>query len=188
MKKNRFLRFSVTSFTLALVTFSLWNCQSVKKTQKQAHKFTSKEIDGMLVGQVSKEQLKDFAPWYAENHRYHELNENLIQNFKKALKKYDIEVFMGTWCPDSHREVPAFFRILETANYPAKKVKLYAVNRKKETGLDAEKGKKITHVPTFIFHQNGKEVARIVESPIHSLEQDIQDIVNGNPQTPHYAD
>lgn len=187
MKKNKFLRFSLASFILAFISFSLWNCKSAQKAQSQPQKLTSKKINGMLIGQISKEQLKDFAPWYSENYQYHELDEKLIKNFKKALKKYDIEIFMGTWCSDSHREVPAFFRILETGDYPLKKVKLYAVNRKMETDLNAEKGKNITHVPTFVFYQNGKEVARIVESPINSLEKDMQDITNGNPQIPNYA-
>ena len=144
--------------------------------------------NGMLVGQIQKNDLRKapFTNWYKENYKWHEVNKDLVDSFKKELKDFDIEIFMGTWCGDSHREVPAFYKILEVAKYPENKVHTFAVNRKKETGGAFEENKNITHVPTFIFYKNGKEVGRIVESPINSLEEDIRDIVSGNPQTPNY--
>jgi hypothetical protein len=37
----------------------------------------------------------------------------------------------------------------------------------------------IEYVPTFIFSKNGKEINRIVEFPIFSLEKDMLDILQG---------
>lgn len=149
-----------------------------------------KEINGILVGQITPEDLQigKYADWYNLNYKYHSLNKNLIHSFENDLKNFEIEIYMGTWCPDSHRETPAFFKILDTAKFPKNQVKLFVLDRKKSSGLGVETGKNITHVPTFIFYKNKKEVARIVESPIQSLEEDIHDIVNGKPQTPNYAD
>jgi hypothetical protein len=40
-----------------------------------------------------------------------------------------------------------------------------------------EKRLNITHVPTFIYYRNEKELGRIVENPMESLEKDTQAIV-----------
>jgi len=98
---------------------------------------------------------------------------------------------MGTWCGDSKREIPRFYKILETANYPIEQLTMVAVdhiepNYKKSPGGE-EKGLSIIKVPTFIFYKDGKEVNRIVESPIESLEKDIAAIISGKNYVPNYS-
>jgi len=44
-----------------------------------------------------------------------------------------------------------------------------------------EKDLNITNIPTFIFYKNGKEMHRIVESPMESLEKDMLKIITGQP-------
>ena len=39
----------------------------------------------------------------------------------------------------------------------------------------------------MVFFKNRKEVNRIVESPIESLEEDMAQITNEKPYTPNYA-
>ncbi|MBV7441834.1 thioredoxin family protein [Weeksellaceae bacterium TAE3-ERU29] len=173
------------ALALFVGVFLVVSCSKVKQVEPKPS-FVME--NGMLVGQIEKTDLQKapFTDWYKDNYKWHEVNRDLVNSFKNELKDFDIEIFMGTWCGDSHREVPAFYKILEIAKYPEDKVKTFAVNRKKETGWKFEENKNITHVPTFIFYKNGKEVGRIVESPINSLEEDIRDIVDGNPQTPNY--
>ena len=50
----------------------------------------------------------------------------------------------------------------------------------KEVGLN------IHRVPTFLFYENKKEIARIVELPNNTLEMDIAQIYAGMPSTPNY--
>ena len=51
-------------------------------------------------------------------------------------------------------------------------------DKKTPTGSATENG--ITNVPTFIFYKDGKEVNRIVESPVEFLEDDILAILSGS--------
>ncbi|WP_394747917.1 thioredoxin family protein [Spongiimicrobium salis] len=146
-----------------------------------------------LLGKINKKGLQQdpFAPWFAANYTGYTVDSAAIMPLKTKLKKMEILAFMGTWCGDSKREVPRFYKILEVLNFPQNKLNMVAVdymkpNYKKSPGGE-EKGWQIIKVPTFIFLKNGKEVNRIVESPIESLEKDMAAIINGARYTPKYA-
>ncbi len=162
--------------------------------QNNSNKMNYKEIDykghPMLVGEINENLLEQgsYKDWFDENYADYQGDPTVIQSFSKPLKEFTIKIFMGTWCGDSHREVPAFLHMLKEANFPMKQVKIFAVDRQKTTPEGYENGMNITHVPTFIFYKNGKEMGRIVESPIQSLEEDTSDIVKGQPQTPNYSE
>jgi hypothetical protein len=83
---------------------------------------------------------------------------------------------------------PGFFKVLDHVEFPAETMKLVMVDRDKKSGTDAEDGKNIHHVPTFIFYKDGMELGRIVETPIESLEDDIFNILIGSPSQPNYHD
>ena len=174
----------------------LYACNSTAattKNNKEKMELQNQEVDyngqKIWVGEITTSQFDspNYA-WYQEEKDIYQIQPQIINEFKKDLQNFDIEIFMGTWCGDSHRETPAFFKILEAANYPMNQVKMFAVDRSKSTPQGFENGKNIDYVPTFIFYKNGQELGRIVESPINTLEDDIRDIVNGNPQIPNYAE
>jgi thiol-disulfide isomerase/thioredoxin len=118
------------------------------------------------------------------------LNKNVVKSLKDSLKTFKIKVFLGTWCGDSKREVPNFYKILDTAKFPESQLQVIAVNRTedayKQSPNHEEKGLNIHRVPTFIFYKNGKEVNRIVEHPKETLERDIYKIVTDNKYTSNY--
>lgn len=147
-----------------------------------------------LLGQISKSDLiqNSFASWFTPNYNDYKVDTKTLNTIKEDLKEYKIVVFMGTWCGDSKRETPPFYKILEAANFPMENFNIVAVdnaknNYKKSPGGE-EKGLKITHVPTFILYKNGIEVNRIVESPVISLEKDLKTIVTGSTYIPNYTD
>ena len=84
---------------------------------------------------------------------------------------------MGTWCSDSRREVPRFYKILDEIEYPSENVSLINVNRDIEGLGDEVTGLEIHFVPTFIFYRNDEEIGRIVEIPYESLEKDMLELV-----------
>ena len=89
---------------------------------------------------------------------------------------------MGTWCSDSQREIPNFYKLLDEANFDYKNLELVTVDKKKKAkGL--EKGFDIIRVPTFIFYKNGKEIGRFVEHALEgsTIEDDILKIISGQP-------
>jgi thiol-disulfide isomerase/thioredoxin len=100
-------------------------------------------------------------------------------------------VFLGTWCGDSKREVPRFYKVLDAAKFHENQLQVIAVNKTEESYKQSpnheEKGLNIHRVPTFIFYKNGKEVNRIVESPVETFERDIHEIIIEKKYTPNYV-
>jgi thiol-disulfide isomerase/thioredoxin len=147
-----------------------------------------------LVGSFSPDQLKTepFAEWFQTFYDYHGTDDTLIEKFAIDLKQYHILVFMGTWCSDSQREIPALLKILEQAGFPREQLKIIGVYDKGplyKTSPNGEQwGLQIKMVPTIIFLKDGKEVNRIVESPIETLEKDIAKIISGAEYLPNYSD
>jgi len=88
-----------------------------------------------------------------------------------------ITVVMGTWCPDSRREVPRFFKIIELWGFPKNKIRMIGVDIDKIAPLDDFSFLDIHRVPTFIFYKNNIEAGRIIENPVTSLEQDMVKIL-----------
>ena len=74
--------------------------------------------------------------------------------------------------------VPAFFRVLDALAFSGE-VQIIGVDRDKKTPTVSATKNGITNVPTFIFYKDGKEVHRIVESPVEFLEDDMLAILSG---------
>ncbi|WP_298474903.1 thioredoxin family protein [uncultured Maribacter sp.] len=146
----------------------------------------------ILLGKIDKKGLQNhsFATWFVPNFNRYQVDYTTIKRIKRKLKKYNVQVFLGTWCGDSKREVPRFFKILNAIDFPENKLEIVALNHTREqykkSPTGEEKGLNITKVPTFIFYKDGKEVNRIVESPVKSLEKDILSIITGS-YTANYA-
>ena len=152
-----------------------------------------KQEDGtkMLLGGVDRSMFNKapFSDWFLKEYDSYEVNHEMVKDFKTKLKRYRIEVFIGSWCEDSQREYPRLMKILDEAKFPERRLVTYAVNESKKSFYGEEEGKDIRFVPAIIFYRGGKEVGRIVESPISdSLEEDILMIVNGMPNTPNYSE
>jgi tetratricopeptide (TPR) repeat protein len=99
-------------------------------------------------------------------------------SFLKAVKTPTvIEVFLGTWCPDSEKHVPKMIGLLEKVANPLINARYIGVDRKMTTPSGREKGRNITKVPTFIVYQGDKEIGRIVETPKTTLENDLVEIL-----------
>ena len=93
---------------------------------------------------------------------------------------------MGTWCEDSQREIPHFFKLLQALEFDQKHLEMYAMSEEKTTPENYEKGWEIYNVPTIIFLKNGNEINRFVEFPVNSLESDITKIIKGESYTHSY--
>ena len=135
----------------------------------------------MLLGtqNLSQFQKEPYNSWYKEEYNNYAFDEDAMAQLKKAkIGTYNVTIFLGTWCPDSHREFPRFIKILEQLNYPMQKVTIIALNRKKEAPSGEEGQFNIQKVPTFIISKYGKEIGRIIESPKSGwLERDLLEIL-----------
>ncbi len=137
--------------------------------------------DGMmLLGVINKDGFKNelFSEWYIENYNGHLLDTTTVEVLIPKLNNVSIKVFMGTWCSDSQKEVPALYKILDAAKYDYSKLDIVAVSHDKDTPDHLEKGMDIQYVPTIIIYKEDKEIGRFVEFAQESLEKDILAIIN----------
>lgn len=169
-------------YTFSFAALMLGGLHSCNAQKVVVNREVETERDGkMLLGTQSKDQLTKtpYSDWYSKEHDSYTLDAASIAELKKEkLNSHSITVFLGTWCEDSHREVPRLMKILEELNFPENKLTLIAVNRKKESPSGEEGKFNIQKVPTIIVSKYGKELGRIIEFPKSGwLEKDLLEII-----------
>jgi thiol-disulfide isomerase/thioredoxin len=107
-------------------------------------------------------------------------DESKIESLSEELSKYQLIVFLGTWCEDSHRLIPQLYRVLTDTGYPLEQMQIFALDRDKKGRNGEEKQYKITNVPTIIILQDGNEKGRITETVKQDIESDLLGIINKN--------
>jgi len=135
----------------------------------------------MLIGEISSQDLQQapYRTWYREHEDAYQVEEDSLSELAELMKGVDVTIIMGTWCHDSQRQVPQFYKILSRAGIPLARITMVAVDQQLMTPADHAAGLGITNTPTVIFYRDGKEVNRIVETPVISLEQDMTTILRG---------
>jgi len=135
-----------------------------------------------LIGSVTRTgfQKKEFKSWFDDGYMKYIPDNEIINKLKNEslFKNIKIKIIFGTWCGDSRRELPRFFKIVDTANIPENIISLTAIDTKKSSRDKSLNKINFTRIPTFIFYRNGKEIGRIVESTKESLEKDMLNILN----------
>lgn len=144
----------------------------------------------MLLGKANRKglEMESFQDWFNPGYKNYTVNPETLEKLKPLLKNVSITAFMGTWCEDSQRDVPHLYKILDKAEFDESKLTLITVSEEKTTPQGFEKGKNITNVPTIIFYRADKELGRIVEYPIETLEKDMLAILSGKEYKHAYAE
>jgi len=119
----------------------------------------------------------NYNGWFVENYNAHPLNKALVSQIDSLFNDIEVTIYMGTWCEDSQREVPGFFKIIDALEANDQVQPIVGLNEDKVSHDGSAEQAGVTNVPTFIFSKDGEEINRIVEFPIISLEQDILDIL-----------
>ncbi|MFV0248811.1 MAG: TlpA family protein disulfide reductase [Tenacibaculum sp.] len=164
---------------LLIFIFLVFGCASGKDFS------ASKDKQGNLIGKLSRKHLEQepyASDWFNDFYSYYKLDSSVVTQLKKYLKQVKIIGFMGTWCSDSMREIPTFYKLLDQADFNFKNLEIFGLDRNKK-GKGLEKGYNIIRVPTLIFYKNGREIGRFVEHPLNdsTIEADILKIVSGKP-------
>ena len=135
--------------------------------------------EDMLIGACDRSAFDhdSFTEWFNDEYDSYTVSKEELGNIKDLISEFDIKIVMGTWCGDSRREVPRFYKILDTLGYPEEKIELIAVDRTRIGKHGETEGLDIELVPTFIISLYGAEVGRIIESPEESLEADLKAII-----------
>lgn len=177
----------------AIILFVLILSFNTIKSQQVNQEVITENGRQFLIGPINLKGLQGdaYKNWYEASYNNYQTDNTLVEMIQKKIKGYQIKLFLGTWCGDSKREVPRVIKILEQAEFPTENIELIALDRRKgfykKSPSGEEKGWNIIKIPTVIFIKNGKEVNRITESPIESLEEDMLAILSGETYIPNYS-
>jgi len=163
-----------------------------KSTMNDYNKIVLSEEDNekILLGRIDRQglQRESFKPWFDENFEGHILDSVTFEKIKPLIEDLDLRVFMGTWCDDSQREIPALFKILDNIGFDEENLYLVAVDNDKKTPQGYENDYTIEYVPTIILSKAGKELGRFVEYAQENLEKDLYAILSGADYKHAYAE
>lgn len=160
---------------LLLFVFTL----SISCTAQQ--KKATKNASGDLVGITARSDFdqQPYSNWFQRYYDNYSIDKSTAKKLKKAFKNVTIKAFMGTWCGDSKRETPKFYKLLAQAEFNLENLEMITVNRGKRTPDNLQRGFDVKRVPTFIFYKNGKEIGRYVEYARETIDKDILKILTG---------
>lgn len=129
-----------------------------------------------LSGPVTEQEIREVKIFDLYTKRY-KPDPKIITQLNSVQDTILIDVFMGMWCHDSKREIPAFFKIMESIENPLISAKYTALEYKRKGPKEIIKTNDIKRTPTFIIYKNGKEVGRIIEEVEVSMESDLYEII-----------
>ena len=171
IKSDRMKKIIVISVVLIVSAGNLFSQDINKKMQNNS---SNEEI---LIGLCNKQGLQsgEYAKWFSEEYGYYSylMERTSLDSIKSIVDSFQITIVMGTWCGDSKEQVPRFYSILDYLKYNSKNLTLYCVDRNKKTMANETDDLQILKVPTIIFYYKAKEIGRIIETPIKSLEKDM---------------
>ncbi len=131
-----------------------------------------------IVGPITQEDILQNVPDWQEVVSSYFPRQEILENLKSIDYEVKIEVFLGTWCPDSKRNVSAYFKIMDLVDNLLLQTSYFGVPRNKESREPYIQGKNIVRIPTFIVFVGDTEKGRIIENPVKSVEEDLWDILN----------
>jgi thiol-disulfide isomerase/thioredoxin len=133
-----------------------------------------------LVGPATREQIEGTAPEWVQAQVEAKPDAEAAKALAAVPPGAELTIFLGTWCGDSRREVPRFWRSVDMAGgtVPFKVTYVTVDPQKKEpAGPVTENG--IRYLPTFIVRRDGREVGRIVETAPNGIEHDLLALLTG---------
>ncbi|MGD9347387.1 MAG: thioredoxin family protein [Candidatus Aminicenantes bacterium] len=133
--------------------------------------------DTELLGDITREDILQSCPDWEEVIHSYTPDEEAIESLQTLSYQVEIEVVLGTWCPDSKRHVSEYFKVLDRLDNSNFLSTYIGIPRNKEARESYIKGKNIQKVPTFIVRVEGREIGRIIEIPTKSIEHDLLGIL-----------
>lgn len=171
---------------LALLLLTFTFCQSTRDQLSKAvpappvnQEITTMEGTPILVGKLTREAFAQppYQSWFEAEYQAYQVDAATLDALKNDLASAEILVFLGTWCSDSQRELPRFYKITDYLGIPEAQLQVIGLDshpdRYKQSPQGEEAGWNIEYVPTFIVLRNVREIGRIVEAPWESLEKDL---------------
>jgi len=154
-----------------------------EEQEADTHVWDFRDATTWLLGDFLPARLLDppHSSWYVSGMSDYQPDPAIMQELKETdIGNLTVTIVLGTWCPDSRREVPRFMKVLDLIGFPSAKVTFIGVDNSKQAPVGDYDKLEIERVPTFIFLRNKVEAGRIIENPVTSLEQDMLNILTRN--------
>lgn len=145
------------------------------------HVWDFRDASTWILGDFNIKRLTEppYDSWYISGYSDYQPDQACMAQLKNTdISGLTITIVLGTWCPDSRREVPRFMKIIDLWGFPLDVIRFIGVDINKVAPLADYEALDIERVPTFIFYKNNSEIGRIIEVPVASLEVDSRDILN----------
>lgn len=131
----------------------------------------------MALGVVGIDEVLKEYPIFNRYKTAYKPSEAAVNYLRSYRKNVTVKVFLGTWCIDSIRNVPAYLKTKEMIGDSNFKTTYIGVNREHSDGAGMTRAYNVITSPTYIFEIDGREVGRITEKPRKSIEEDMVDIL-----------
>lgn len=134
------------------------------------------ETPRYALGTVEGKQILEQFPKFAKAFDNFVISKEQQEQVKKWPNKLHIDVYFGTWCHDSQREIPRFLKVMQLNTDINVNLVALDYDKSDPKGLAEQQGVKYT--PTMIIYYDNKELGRVIERPKVSLIDDISALLN----------
>ncbi|MDZ7635237.1 MAG: hypothetical protein U5L72_12745 [Bacteroidales bacterium] len=90
------------------------------------HVWDFRDATTWLLGDIQPARFFDppHSSWYVSGYSDYQPDEAFMDELKQTdISDLTITIVLGTWCPDSRREVPRFMKIIDMWGFPEEKIK-----------------------------------------------------------------
>ncbi|PCI60353.1 MAG: thioredoxin [Gammaproteobacteria bacterium] len=136
---------------------------------------TTNQITKIPVGKMQQVELLNHYEIFSAGYKSYTLSVEQSNIVKAWPENVSIDIYFGTWCHDSQREVPKLLKALQVNSKI--KTTLIALDGHKTDPLGLAKNNAVKFTPTFVIFINNQEIGRIVERPKVNLIADIDEII-----------
>jgi thiol-disulfide isomerase/thioredoxin len=124
---------------------------------------------------------KDFVgnpkcKWFDSSYAAYKTNQSFVNSLKPMSTEIKVVVVAGSWCEDTQRELPHFYKVMNEVGVSENQIELIMVDRKKQSSAFNASALDVKNIPAIIFYKDGKEQGRIVEAAIGGTEEAMMNI------------
>lgn len=147
----------------------------------------------MWVGKVQRTHMTQspFDDWFNPGYESYVPDSIAVAALTELPETVEIEVYLGTWCSDSTRDLPRLYRVMDAAGIREEKTRMYALSDHpgtfKQSPGGTEEDYLIHRTPTILVLQDGQEMGRIVQNANQTIEQDLVNILKGESYIPRFT-
>jgi len=134
-----------------------------------------------LLGPLSRAEIEAERPDWVEEEILSTPDLEAASMLFESLRYAEIEIYLGTWCSDSKRELSRLWRAMDDLGVTwTPEITYIGVDRDKTSPQEYLRGVGVEYLPTFVVSRNGKELGRVVEESPAGIEKDLLGLLRGS--------